>query len=282
MKHASKAEIEETVTIFQIFMVVLSLYIVISLLAQYMFTLSPQMDLMIQRIDFIVCIIFLGDFFYRFYQAPSKKRFMRWGWIDLVSSIPLLPATRTGKIIRAFKILRVLRGFKSIRILIHFLLKNRSKNTFVTVAAVSCLLVLAGSMTILKLEDTNPASNIKTPSDALWWAVVTITTVGYGDKYPVSDYGRIIAAVLMTAGVGLFGTFTGFVASMFVEPDIKREQNEIRLLIAEVRILRNELGTMDGKIQEMNLSLRKDRKRRRRKNRGSAEPGENQSKSGPV
>lgn len=61
--------------------------------------------------------------------------------------------------------------------------------------------------------ETAPESNIKTAEDAIWWAFVTITTVGYGDRFPVTTEGRIIAALLMTAGVGLFGTFTGFIAS---------------------------------------------------------------------
>jgi voltage-gated potassium channel len=73
------------------------------------------------------------------------------------------------------------------------------------------------------VERDAPGSNIRTAEDALWWAYVTITTVGYGDKYPVTSEGRIIAVALITVGVGLFGTFTAFVASWFVE---KREEEE--------------------------------------------------------
>ena len=77
-------------------------------------------------------------------------------------------------------------------------------------------MVIFSSIAILQVE-TDPNSNIKTAEDAIWWAYVTITTVGYGDKFPVTTEGRIIAAVLMTVGVGLFGTFTAFLASWFVE-----------------------------------------------------------------
>lgn len=77
-------------------------------------------------------------------------------------------------------------------------------------------MVLFSSIAILQVEDS-PNSNIKSAEDAIWWSYVTITTVGYGDKYPVTTEGRLIAAVLMTAGVGLFGTFTGFLASWFVQ-----------------------------------------------------------------
>jgi voltage-gated potassium channel len=77
-------------------------------------------------------------------------------------------------------------------------------------------MILFASVTILELEDT-PDANIKTAEDAIWWAYATITTVGYGDKYPVTTGGRIIAAMLMTTGVGLFGTFTAYVSSWFVK-----------------------------------------------------------------
>jgi voltage-gated potassium channel len=64
--------------------------------------------------------------------------------------------------------------------------------------------------------EKDPNSNIRSAEDAIWWSYVTMTTVGYGDKFPVITEGRIIAAVLMTAGVGLFGTFTANVSSWFV------------------------------------------------------------------
>lgn len=76
-------------------------------------------------------------------------------------------------------------------------------------------MVIFSAIAILQVED-DPNSNIKTAEDAIWWAYVTITTVGYGDKFPVTTEGRIIAAALMTIGVGLFGTFTAFLASFFV------------------------------------------------------------------
>ena len=81
-------------------------------------------------------------------------------------------------------------------------------------------MVIFSSIAILQVEDTTN-SNIKTAEDAIWWAYVTVTTVGYGDKFPVTTEGRIIAAALMTVGVGLFGTFTGFLASYFVSDQNK-------------------------------------------------------------
>jgi voltage-gated potassium channel len=83
-------------------------------------------------------------------------------------------------------------------------------------------MLIFGSISILQVEIV-PESNIKTASDAIWWAFVTITTVGYGDKFPVTNEGRIIAAFLMITGVALFGTFTGFIAAWFMGDKAKKE-----------------------------------------------------------
>jgi voltage-gated potassium channel len=79
----------------------------------------------------------------------------------------------------------------------------------------------------------------------MWWAFVTITTVGYGDKFPITHEGRIIAAVLMTAGVGLFGTFTAYVATFFLEAEHKKEDSELKQLLEEVRLLKAKMEAIE-------------------------------------
>jgi voltage-gated potassium channel len=227
-------------TIFQCLILVLSIYVLAALFIQTVFPLSPDMNLLIDRIDFAICLIFIYDFFVRLYKAQSKLAFLKWGWIDLVSSVPMFDFLRWGRLVRVIRILRILRAFRSTKVLLHYLFRNRAKGTFATVALISVVMVIFSSIAILNLENV-PESNIKTPSDALWWAFVTITTVGYGDKFPVTHEGRIIAAVLMTTGVGLFGTFTAYVASYFLEAEHEKEESEIHQLIDEVRLLRKQL-----------------------------------------
>jgi voltage-gated potassium channel len=77
------------------------------------------------------------------------------------------------------------------------------------------LLLIFSSILILKVEDV-PNGNIKTASDAVWWAFTTISTIGYGEFYPVSNAGRAIAGVLIIFGVGVFGTLSGLIASWFL------------------------------------------------------------------
>lgn len=144
---------------------------------------------------------------------------------------------------RIVRILRILRAFRSTKVLLNYLFKNRAQGTFAALAMISLVMVIFSSIAILNVENT-PESNIKTPSDALWWAFATITTVGYGDRFPVTHEGRIIAALLMTAGVGLFGTFTAYVASLFIEAEHQKEESEIQTLIQEVRLLKTQVEAL--------------------------------------
>ena len=194
---------------------ILSLYVLISLVSTTFFNVSPEVQKILMQIDNFICIIFLIDFFYRFYKAPNKLKFLKWGWIDFISSIPFIDFLRVGRLLRLLRLLRILRAFKSVKHIVEHVYKDKSKGLLSTVAVIAFLMVLFSSVTILQVE-TAPNSNIKTAEDALWWSYTTLTTVGYGDKYPVTTVGRLIAAVLMTTGVALCGTFAGYIASLLM------------------------------------------------------------------
>lgn len=210
-------------SLFNLLIIVLSMYVLAALVVDLLVTLPPETQRLLEYIDFGICIVFLIDFIVRFTAADNKWRFMRWGWIDLLSSIPAVDALRPGRAIRLVRLLRLLRAFRSARLLFLFLFRNKVQGTFTSVSIIAVLMVIGSAIAILEVERV-PGANIRTAGDAIWWAYVTITTVGYGDKYPVTTEGRLIAAALMTVGVGLFGTFTAYVASWFVE-EKKEEEN---------------------------------------------------------
>jgi voltage-gated potassium channel len=197
---------------------VLSAYVLIALLIDTLFILPTEISRLLDLIDNLICIFFLFEFFLRFYKSENKLKFLRWGWIDLISSIPTLDLFRAGRALRLFRHIRILRAFRSVRHLISHFYANKAKGTFMTVFIIALLMVIFSAIAILQVE-TDQNSNIKTAEDAIWWAYVTITTVGYGDKFPVTTEGRIIAAALMTVGVGVFGTFAGFLASWFTKAE---------------------------------------------------------------
>lgn len=228
----------------EIAMLILSVYVLGALLVQTVFHVPPEVSLLLDRVDTFVCVIFLADFAVRFRRAPSKLGFMKWGWIDLLSSIPAYDFLRWGRMVRVFRIIRILRAFRSARHLVAFLYRQRTRGLALTVILTAFILVIFSSVAVLAFEDEKN-SNIRTPFDAVWWAVSTMTTVGYGDKVPVTVEGKIVAMILMIAGVGLFGVLTGLFARLFVEPDFKREDADISALALEIRLLRERLELME-------------------------------------
>ena len=242
-KEAAVKDNADKITHFQIAILFLSTYVLIALFIQTFFKIPAAIGILFDRLDFIVCIVFLFDVGLRFYKAENKFQFMKWGWIDLISSIPTVGILRWGRFARVFRLLRLLRAFRSARSLITFLFKNRAKGTLLSASLISILILILSSIAVLSFED-DPNSNIKTPGDALWWGIVTITTVGYGDKFPVTTEGRIAAVLLMMAGVGLFGTFTAYVASLFIEPEQKKEENEIGQLRDEIKLLHEKMDKL--------------------------------------
>lgn len=217
---------ENNLGFLNLLIVVLSIYVLISLLVDTFFKLPTEISRLLFYTDNAICAVFLYDFIVRFYKADNKWKFMQWGWIDLISSIPAINFFRVGRAVRLIRLLRILRAFRSVKHLVTHIFRNRAQGALMSVAIIAVLLMIFSSIAILQVEDS-PDSNIKTAEDALWWTYVTITTVGYGDKYPVTTEGRIIAALLMTAGVGLFGTFTAFVASWFVAGKGNNETSDL-------------------------------------------------------
>ena len=207
---------KKEISFFNILILVLSLYVLLSLLISTVFQLSGELTVLLNYIDNVICIVFLIDFSIRFKNSENKLEFMKWGWIDLVASIPSVDFLRAGRLLRLIRLLRVFRALKSTKLIYEHINRNKKQSALTSVALISFLMVVFSSIAILQFEK-GINSNIKTAEDAIWWSYVTITTVGYGDKFPITTEGRIIGSILMTTGVGIFGTFTALVSSWFID-----------------------------------------------------------------
>jgi voltage-gated potassium channel len=183
---------------------------------------------------------------------------MTWGWLDLVSSIPMIDGTRWGRAARIVRVLRVLRGLRATKLLAGLVLRRRGESAFLAVSLVALLLIVFCSIAVLHFE-TDPESNIKTAEDALWWAFATITTVGYGDCYPVTWEGRLIATILMCAGVGLFGTFSGFLAAWFIGSEAADGSSHVS---DDLRELREEVAALRRTLEQREATVAADPRRR--------------------
>jgi voltage-gated potassium channel len=224
---------------FQFALLVLSVLTLVAIAADTFFVLDPEISRILQGVDLIMCGAFFLDFVVRFRRAESKVEFMRWGWIDLLACIPNVDALRVGRFVRVFRVLRLLRGVRSLQRLLGMMFAKRARGGVASVALTMFLLVVFSAIGILLCETTEGA-NIKTAGDAVWWSVTTVTTVGYGDRYPITVEGRVLAMTLMVAGVGLFGALSGIIASLFLgkAEDDTAVLDELKMLRAELAHVR--------------------------------------------
>lgn len=204
---------------------ILSIYVLGTLALDTFTVLDEEVSKLIGYFDYLICAVFFFEFWYRLFTAENKWQYLKWGWVDLISAIPMIDAFRTARLVKLVRIIRIIKAYRSVQQLLTYLFHNRAKGTFASAILTAVLMLIFSAIAILKVE-TLPECNIKTAEDAIWWAFVTITTVGYGDKYPITSEGRIIAAILMTVGVGLFGTFTAYISSWFVQGNQPQKESD--------------------------------------------------------
>jgi voltage-gated potassium channel Kch len=172
----------------------------------------------IMVLDGIMCIVFLGDFTQRLLRAKSKRQyfFRHLGWLDLLGSLPA-PGLRLFRIGRVVHLLRDLHR-KGGRRMVREISKGRAEAALLLVLFLVFVNLEFATMAVLAFEEHAPGATITSAGDALWWGIVTMTTVGYGDFTPVSNGGRYVGAYLMIVGVGLFGVIAAFVSNFFLSP----------------------------------------------------------------
>jgi voltage-gated potassium channel len=209
--------------------------------------------------DNAICVIFLLDFFGNLSRAPTKREYFisRRGWLDLLGSIPSLgffkytALLRLARLSRLARITRLLRG-QNKRELIDDVVTHRGEYAaFVSVMAAMIVLVVC-SVLVLQFESRAADANITTGGDALWWALVTITTVGYGDYFPVTGAGRITGAFVMFAGVGIIGALASILASVLVAPTGNEDERDEA---AGTRMVRDELVDIKAELTALRRAL---------------------------
>jgi voltage-gated potassium channel len=207
---------------YEIFVGVLSVLSIVNLVLMYAIH-DAALDAVLWVMNVIFSAIFLADFAYRLRTAPHRGVyfFRHFGWADLLASLPF----PQFKVLRLFRIVRVVRLMRDVgpRKIWRTLVKDRAGSALYALLLMGVLVMQFGSLTILYLEESAPGANITTASDALWYTIVTISTVGYGDRYPVTNPGRITGSVIIVVGVGIFGTFTGYLANLFLSPRKDKE-----------------------------------------------------------
>jgi voltage-gated potassium channel len=171
--------------------------------------------------------------------------------------------------------LRLIQIFRFMHVLSRTLIiMDEIRNRLLYIVLLSVITVTAGAFTMYVVEHNAPASKITNLGDAVWWAVVTVTTVGYGDVYPVTFEGRIIATVVMIIGIAILGILISTLGAQFIESKMKsqrrKDENNIKLLIKdkidrleglqseEIVTLLNLISNLHGELKNNSNSPQKD------------------------
>ena len=173
--------------------------------------------------DNAICVIFLVDFVYNITGSKPKRQYFihHRGWLDLLGSIPSLGILRFTALFRLARLSRLARitrllGGQQRKQLIDDVIQNRGQYALFITFLSAYLVLSVATVLVLQFESSSPDANIVSGGDALWWGLVTITTVGYGDFYPVTFLGRATGVFVMFAGVGIIGSLASILASLLV------------------------------------------------------------------
>ena len=179
---------------------------------------DPALDAVLSAMNAGLSVILFIDFLVRLRTAPSRSDyfFRSFGWADLLASLPL-PQLKILRLFRLARVYRLLRAYGA-RNIGRSLLRERAGSALLSLLFIAILVLEFGSLWMLRIEAASPERNITTASDAMWYVIVTISTVGYGDQYPVTTYGRVLGAIIIVLGVAIFGTLTGYLANLFLAP----------------------------------------------------------------
>lgn len=203
--------------VYELFISLTGIYsLIIAVLIIILQLFYPQSEMLpsLAGINVMLSVLFMWDFFRSLLRAKGHRfRYLRtWGWVDFLGSLPYAP-------LRLFRVARVYHAIANIRqgdVIDELEERGADAILMLTIFITIVLLTFAG-MAVLAFERNAPGANIVDPRNAFWWSVVTITTVGYGDYYPITDGGRAVAVILMGAGLAIIGVLSSYLAQLFVK-----------------------------------------------------------------
>jgi len=239
--------------IFEVVILILGITSIINVTLLLFFPLPRQILGILFIFDSFLAITFIGDFLRNIYYATSRLDYLKWGWMDLISGIPFFPLLRYMHIRRIVEGIQLLRRTRPREIVRQYRL-HRIESLFLSSILICIFVILFSSILIHNVESNALDGNIVTGEDALWWALVTIATVGYGDLYPVTSYGRFLASLMIIFGVALFGVMTSFIATKFLRFGKQNPIKEIIELKEELTDIKSTLIRIEEQIAKTSSS----------------------------
>lgn len=179
----------------------------------YFYPLNHPLDVFCQIINYGVWIYFIIDYLIQLFLSTSKTKFFKTHLAELI--LVIVP------------FFRPLRALRALLFTTSASFRNRStylRSIPVFVAATTFLMIVIMGAAVLDVERTVPGSHIKSAGDALWWGLITVTTIGYGDVYPITAEGRLVAAVLIIFGIAMTSTLTASFAAWILSHEVEKSK----------------------------------------------------------
>lgn len=198
-----------------------------------------------QAFEIFSVAVFSVEYLLRIWIAPLDERYSKPFWgrvkyaltpmalIDLLAIIPVfipLFIATDLRVIRALRILRIFRLLKMQRYVqsldtLDDVLKSKKEELIITTTMIAIMLILAGSFMYLVENEAQPDKFPDIPT-SLWWGIATLTTVGYGDVFPITPLGRLLGGAIAFLGIGIFAIPTGILANGFAEQIKKKDGDD--------------------------------------------------------
>jgi voltage-gated potassium channel len=245
---------------YELFIAAVSILSVFNMLLAYIPGVDPDAINVVFIINAVLTLLFIYDFILRIATAPSRSFyfFRDFGWADLLACIPALRIFRMFRIYKAYRLVKKY-GVQYIKT---FLSTNRAAAALYILVLMVIIIIESGGFLVLQAERASESANITTAGDAIWWAYVTITTVGYGDRFPVTTAGRLVGIMVMTTGVAVFATFAGLISSkLLASPAKEDEEKEPEVVPFEQQVItgmgeiKSYMSQQESKNQEISTRL---------------------------
>jgi voltage-gated potassium channel len=203
----------------QMIEIVVAMAIIASLLSvmiYYSFDLQPNQELIVYIFDLAIVVLLAVNFFHKLRVSGKGLGFIAKYWYQIPALLPLVLFVYIDNQVPSVD-LSLLSFITFFRIfMLYHLLKHFRRNEFAYLTAFLAITIIFGSISILFVEPSSPGATIVNFGDAIWWSISTMTSVAYGDVYPVTIEGKVIATALMFAGIGILWTFLAAVSSKLV------------------------------------------------------------------
>ena len=228
---------------YEVFIWIITVIALVLTILYYVIPLSPDIHQVIFTVDTLfVCPVLLFDVGRSLYKTNNRKRYLlTWGWLDFLGSVPWFPVLRLLRLVRLLRISRSLRASTPNEVW-SAATQSVAQSTLMAAMFALLLVLILGSSAVVLVESSSADANIESGQDAVWWTFVTVATVGYGDRFPVTAGGRAIGVAVMIVGVSVFSIFTGYLATVFQSRQRKQTDDELVQIRAELEEIKRLLS----------------------------------------